>query len=174
MPDNRNWLMHPEEPAIIIGTVDMIGSRLFFSGYGVSHKMRAFYAGLLGQDSLIVLDETHLSPAMMSALKDMNEISSKVKQELFPPKTMFMTATQPDKVHKNDVFTLNKTDLENDEIKKRYKAKKNIEVVKVKNGENKLDQIEAYAKKIQGRILIYLQKPKRCKEHGRQTKKRRS
>ncbi|HWA80372.1 MAG TPA: type I-U CRISPR-associated helicase/endonuclease Cas3, partial [Acetobacteraceae bacterium] len=59
--DNREWQSDPGRPAIIIGTVDMIGSRLLFSGYGVSRRMRPFHAGLLGQDTLLVHDEAHLS-----------------------------------------------------------------------------------------------------------------
>ncbi len=60
--DNREWLDDPAAPAIIVGTVDMIGSRLLFEGYGVSRKMRPYQAGLLGVNSLIVLDEAHLVP----------------------------------------------------------------------------------------------------------------
>lgn len=60
--DNRAWLEDPAAPAIVLGTVDMIGSRLLFSGYGVSRKMRPYHAGLLGADTLIVLDEAHLVP----------------------------------------------------------------------------------------------------------------
>lgn len=60
--DNREWLEEPSLPAIIVGTVDMIGSRLLFEGYRVSRKMRPYHAGLLGADTLVVLDEAHLVP----------------------------------------------------------------------------------------------------------------
>ena len=60
--DNKQWLEDPSSPAIIVGTIDMIGSRLLFEGYGVSRKMRPYHAGLLGADALVVLDEAHLVP----------------------------------------------------------------------------------------------------------------
>ncbi|MCC6930383.1 MAG: type I-U CRISPR-associated helicase/endonuclease Cas3 [Gemmatimonadaceae bacterium] len=66
--DNRAWLEDPSSPAIIVGTVDMVGSRLLFSGY-VSSKMRPYHAGLLGADALVVLDEAHLVPAFEDLLR---------------------------------------------------------------------------------------------------------
>ena len=69
--DNRDWLEDPSKPAVIVGTVDMIGSRLLFEGYGVSRRrgMRSFQAGLLGVDTLVLLDEAHLCPPFESLLR---------------------------------------------------------------------------------------------------------
>lgn len=61
LADNREWSRDPSRPAIIIGTVDLIGSALLFSGYRSGFKTKPLHAGMLGQDSLLVLDEAHLS-----------------------------------------------------------------------------------------------------------------
>lgn len=65
---DTRWRDDPTRPAIIVGTVDMIGSRLLFSAYGrVGPWGRALEAGLVGQDCLLVLDEAHLcSPFAMT------------------------------------------------------------------------------------------------------------
>ena len=69
LADNREWLRDPTTPSIIVGTVDMIGSRLLFEGYGVSRKMRPLHAALLGLDTLVVLDEAHLVPPFEALLR---------------------------------------------------------------------------------------------------------
>ena len=67
--DNRDWLEDPAAAAIIVGTVDMVGSRLFFEGYGTTRKMRPYQAGLMGADTLVVLDEAHLVPPFEELLE---------------------------------------------------------------------------------------------------------
>jgi CRISPR-associated endonuclease/helicase Cas3 len=66
--DNRDWSKDPSTPAVVIGTVDMIGSRLLFRGYGDGRYYRPYHAGLLGVDALIVNDESHLTPAFARLL----------------------------------------------------------------------------------------------------------
>jgi CRISPR-associated endonuclease/helicase Cas3 len=63
LQDNKEWQTDPARPAIIIGTVDMVGSKLMFAGYQSSRRMRPFMAGLIGQDVLLIHDEAHLTPA---------------------------------------------------------------------------------------------------------------
>jgi CRISPR-associated endonuclease/helicase Cas3 len=67
--DNQKWSVDPSVPAIICGTVDMIGSRLLFSGYRIGFKGRPLHAGFLGQDALLVHDGAHLEPAFQKLIE---------------------------------------------------------------------------------------------------------
>ncbi|MEZ6066493.1 MAG: type I-U CRISPR-associated helicase/endonuclease Cas3 [Planctomycetaceae bacterium] len=66
--DNQEWSADPARPAVICGTVDMIGSRLLFSGYRIGFRSRPHHAGLLGHDALLIHDEAHLEPAFQNLL----------------------------------------------------------------------------------------------------------
>lgn len=67
--DSGDWSRDPTTPAVVVGTVDMIGSRLLFRGYRASRYRRPMHAGLLGVDTLIVNDEAHLSSAFAFLLE---------------------------------------------------------------------------------------------------------
>ena len=69
LADDGEWRVDPARPTVIVGTVDMVGSRLLFSGYGAGRSRRAMDAGLVGHDALILLDEAHLAPAMEELLR---------------------------------------------------------------------------------------------------------
>ena len=95
--DNRAWSHDPARPAIIVGTVDMIGSRLLFSGYGGLRRYgRSQHAALLGQDALVVLDEAQLAPAFLKTLLAIEQLACPERNELARPfALMSLTATQP-------------------------------------------------------------------------------
>ena len=111
--DNRNWSADPSRPAVIAGTVDMIGSRLLFSGYRIGFKSKPLHAGFLGQDALLVHDEAHLEPAfqkLIAAIEDAQKRECERNQLAWPTlRVMQLTATaRSDAEQKPDgrVFTL--------------------------------------------------------------------
>lgn len=54
------WHNHPREPAVLIGTQDMLLSRALNRGYGAARARWPIDFGLLSQDALWVLDEVQL------------------------------------------------------------------------------------------------------------------
>lgn len=56
----REWSIHPEKPAILIGTQDMLLSRALNRGYGMSRARWPMHFALLNNDALWLLDETQL------------------------------------------------------------------------------------------------------------------
>ena len=86
-PLEHDWTRTPTQPTILCSTVDQVGSRLLFRGYGVSNRMRPVHAGLLGEGTLILLNEAHLSEPFRETLENVRAIgTAKVR-------TVVLTAT---------------------------------------------------------------------------------
>ena len=62
------WLDRPDRPGIVLGTVDQVGSRLLFRGYGVGDRRRPLDAALVGTDALLLVDEAHLATALLNTV----------------------------------------------------------------------------------------------------------
>lgn len=65
--DNR-WARSVTQPTIVCTTVDQLGSRLLFRGYGASTNAAPIQAALIAYDSLILLDEAHISEPFRQTL----------------------------------------------------------------------------------------------------------
>lgn len=153
--DNREWSADPTRPAVIVGTVDMIGSRLLFSGYGVGFKGRPLHAGFLGQDVLLVHDEAHLEPAFQVLLEMITKEQNQSK-EFQKFRVMELSATSRGR---KDAFTLTAEDYANETVKNRIGATKNIRLHETVDERNLADDIAELAIRLNGsrrRILVFI------------------
>ena len=165
LADNRQWSRDPSRPAIIIGTVDLIGSALLFSGYRSSYKRRPLEAGLLGQDSLLVLDEAHLSKPFEKLI---NSIAAFQQSNQQPMRIIRMSATSDDSTDSKsftlqfDDGNLTGDDAKDTTISKRFGASKTLSVVE---SEKSIETIATEADKLAAekpgsRTVIFVRTPK--------------
>ena len=180
--DNREWLEDPVATSIVVGTVDMIGSRLLFSGYGVSRKMRPNAAGLLGCDSLVILDEAHLSRPfehLLSAIERQRRVSDKRQREssaaegevgvarlgLPPPFRLLSLSATLGSLKDASPFQLNDEDKLDATVNRRLNAPKALRVTNLVEGANLDDGLadaawdlyleESAANEVPVRLVVY-------------------
>lgn len=160
--DNRQWLSNPTVPAIIIGTIDMIGSRLLFEGYGVARSMRPFHAGLLGVDTLFVLDEAHLCPSFEALLKSIRKDREAYETDgmgshLIPP-FRFLPLSATGRGNGKSAFTLQSEDYSDRHVSERLKAEKIVTIQELDTEARLVDCLAdaAWSKRAESnRVLVY-------------------
>lgn len=166
MADNEEWKADPNRPAIIVGTIDMIGSKLLFSGYGDRRYGRSHHAGLIGQDVLIVHDEAHLTPAFSDLLRALEreqnrerERRADTKSITRPMRAIELSATSRGSV--DNVFKLEPEDERDKIVQERLDAGKLLRLREVQAGkiaENLSDLARAHEEEA-AKVLIYVRSP---------------
>jgi CRISPR-associated endonuclease/helicase Cas3 len=119
------WVRSMLQPTIVASTVDQIGSRLLFRGYGVSDCSLPIHAALTANDSLILLDEAHCSKPFSQTMDaiaryrdaylEPNETPRWAEQLIYTPfRFVEMTATPRDASGKG-TFQLEEADYQVDQ-----------------------------------------------------------
>jgi CRISPR-associated endonuclease/helicase Cas3 len=121
------WLERPDRHAIVTGTVDQVGSRLLFRGYGVGERLRPVDAALAGTDSLIIVDEAHLSDAFLATLRDIGQLETAGTAPA--PLVVAMSASPGD--HAADTHRIGTADEQDPVAGQRLTAPKRLHLVTV-------------------------------------------
>ncbi len=131
VPIDGNWTHRPDQPWVVVSTVDQFGSRLLFRGYGVSPRMRPIHAGLAGNDCLVILDEVHLSVPFAETLAQAAALPSGPLPRRFEVVEMSATPSNENA----ERFTLDSmSDLEGcAELRRRVKAAKRARIMSVRS-----------------------------------------
>lgn len=135
------WFENPTQPAIYPTTVDQVGSRLLFRGYGVSDSMKPVHAGLTGMDALYILDEVHLSQPFQQTLDRVSRMRELEQIEL-PFETVSMSATPVEGGWQSQ--STRKKDIEHPVLGPRLKSEKQVQITSTES-ESFIETIVSHA-----------------------------
>jgi len=148
-----SWARVPSQATIITSTVDQLGSRLLFRGYGHSALAAPIYAGLAGNDSLVLLDEAHCAVPFLQTLRAIQRFRSPAWSEAENPTPFhvaILSATPPGEDDKRvlDVFPAvaeREAALNSDKLQLRLRASKKADLVAVRDEEALVEGLVAEA-----------------------------
>ena len=121
-----DWVLYPEKTTIIISTVDQVGSRLLHRGYGVSPRMAPLHAGFVGNDSIFIIDEAHLSAPFLETVESCRRYGADIR-------LVKMTATPVQR--EGVIVDLSDKDRSNPVLLRRFKASKVVKLISEPAGE---------------------------------------
>lgn len=120
-----SWARSPIQPTVVCSTVDQIGSRLLFRAYGRSFRAWHLQAGLVGNDSLILLDEAHCAQPFMETLNAVARYRQWAQSPWSAPfRLVVMTATPPPGISPFPDSKIKAADRAHPTLKKRIEATK--------------------------------------------------
>lgn len=85
-----SWVDRPDQPTIVVGTIDQVGARLCFRGYGTRDQRKPMDSALVGTDSLILVDEAHLATALLTTVQRAFELDG---ESLHSPRASIVSLT---------------------------------------------------------------------------------
>jgi CRISPR-associated endonuclease/helicase Cas3 len=129
MPRERGFALDPAQPMIITSTIDQVGSRLLFRGYGLSSYSQPLHAGLLSHDTLILLDEAHLGTPFMETVRAIRREQARAKKPLKSVQPVRLVSLSATATSDGERFQLSKADLHNKFINARRTASKPARLV---------------------------------------------
>lgn len=165
--DNREWLEDPTSTAIVVGTVDMVGSRLLFEGYGCSRKMRPYHAGMLGTDTLFAIDEAHLVPPfvhLLTAAADRPDLRGKEGSSVVVPPLKLLSLSATGRDRGDAVFRLDDRDRAHPVVHKRLAGHKRARIEVLGNSDKLPEVLAAHAWRLASvqsepvRVLVFCNK----------------
>lgn len=159
--DNGDWALDPSRPAIIVGTIDMLGSRLLFRGYGCGRWKRPQHGGLLGVDSFLVLDEAHLEPAFDALLESIERFDASALNRSQLPPTWFCRVSATLRDHDETAFRLEEEDRKSPALLAKLERPKPLHIVEASSVRNTLvSEALALGKRNKGsRIVVFVENP---------------
>jgi len=130
--DNR-WARSITQPTLVCSTLDQLGSRLLFRGYGVSPGAAPIQAALLAYDSLLLLDEAHISEPFRQTLDHVTGYLDAQRWAdrrlgVKPMVVVPMTATPNEAMRQKGVLALNAEDRAVKRLSARLTASKPAEL----------------------------------------------
>ena len=150
--DNDAWQTHPTYCAVIHMTPDMFGSAILFRHYGASRKRRPQDAGLLGIDTVAVVDEGHLQQQLLFTSRRIGELESVSKATGRPIlQVVSTTATPGTQESEQFVVSVDERDVpdgEANELSRRLKATKILELQDMVHEASTTKGSEAIAKQL--------------------------
>lgn len=123
-----DWVLYPDRLSVVLSTVDQIGSRLLFRGYGVSARRWPMHAAFFASDTLIVIDEAHLSAPFLQTLRVLREAGARF--DMLP-----MSATLGRGQGESAPIQLESDDLELPTVQQRLHATKHAQLIECEGGE---------------------------------------
>ncbi|MHB1492082.1 MAG: type I-G CRISPR-associated helicase/endonuclease Cas3g [Thermoplasmataceae archaeon] len=172
--DNYNWDIYPEHDEIIIGTQDMLLSRILNRGYGMSRYKWPVHFGLLNNDCLWVMDEIQLMGSGLITSVQM-EAFRRHFGTVKNTQTVWMSATinhdwlksvdYSDNSGKFTELKLEKEDKEIERIKKVLNCKKIVKKLEMKDYNYEFLSRRILEEHVSGtRTLVVLNTVERAKE----------